>query len=146
MRGIVKPSPASSPRRGRLRLRSGEIHALLCENGAGKSTLMNVLDGLYRPEAGRVLVFGRPVDSARPRDAIAAGRGWSHQHFALVPTQTVTENVLIGLDRPRFRVDLGATTTRSPTWPAATPGGRPAVARLAAHRRRAVRVSILKML
>ncbi len=107
---------------------------------------MNVLDGLYRPRRGGSSSSAGRWNSARPRDAIAAGGGMVHQHFALVPTQTVTENVLIGLDRPRFRVDLGATTTRSPTWPAATAGGRPAVARLAALRRGAVRVSILKML
>ena len=84
-------------------LRRGEVHALLGENGAGKSTLMNILAGLYRPDEG--LVSGRgfvPVTFGSPRDAIAAGLGMVHQHFALVPTQTVTENILIGLDRPRF--------------------------------------------
>jgi len=83
-------------------LRRGEIHALLGENGAGKSTLMNVLAGLYRPDSGEVLVHGRPVSFGSPRDAIAAGLGMVHQHFTLVPSQTVTENVLLGLDRPRF--------------------------------------------
>ncbi len=108
MRGIVKRFPGVVANDGvDFELRSGEIHALLGENGAGKSTLMNVLDGLYRPDAGRILVFGRPVEFRSPRDAIAAGLGMVHQHFALVPTQTVTENILIGLDRPRFRVDLG---------------------------------------
>jgi simple sugar transport system ATP-binding protein len=90
-------------------LREGEIHALLGENGAGKSTLVNVLDGLYRPEAGTVMVGGRPVDFRSPRDAIAAGIGMVHQHFTLVPSMTVAENVLLGLDRPRFRLDLGET-------------------------------------
>src|SRR5437773_4168461 len=83
-------------------LRRGEVHALLGENGAGKSTLMNILAGLYRPDAGEVRVEGRPVDFGSPRDAIAAGLGMVHQHFTLVPSQTVTENVLLGLDRPRF--------------------------------------------
>ena len=83
-------------------LRRGEIHALLGENGAGKSTLMNVLAGLYRPDAGELLLDGTPVSFGSPRDAIAAGLGMVHQHFTLVPSQTVTENVLLGLTQPRF--------------------------------------------
>jgi simple sugar transport system ATP-binding protein len=108
MRGIVKRFPGVVANDGAdFDLRAGEVHALLGENGAGKSTLMNVLDGLYRPDAGEIRVLGETVDFHSPRDAIAAGLGMVHQHFALVPTQTVTENVLIGLDRPRFRIDLG---------------------------------------
>ena len=87
-------------------LHRGEIHALLGENGAGKSTLMNVLAGLYRPEAGLVLVNGQPVDFRSPRDAISTGIGMVHQHFMLVPSQTVTENILLGLENPRFRIRL----------------------------------------
>ena len=90
-------------------LRPGEIHALLGENGAGKSTLMNVLAGLYRPDEGGLRVDGADVDFRSPRDAIAAGIGMVHQHFALVPSQTVAENVLLGLDKPRFRLDLRRT-------------------------------------
>jgi len=89
-------------------LRKSEIHALLGENGAGKSTLMNVLAGLYRQESGTILVKGRPVNFVSPRDAIQAGIGMIHQHFMLVPTQTVTENILLGLDKPRFRMRLAA--------------------------------------
>ena len=70
---------------------------------------MNVLAGLYRPEDGEVRVDGRPVEFRSPRDAIAAGIGMVHQHFTLVPSQTVAENVLLGLDRPRFRLDLKRT-------------------------------------
>ena len=70
---------------------------LLGENGAGKSTLMNILAGLYRPDSGEILLDGRPVAFGSPRDAIAAGIGMVHQHFTLVPSQTVTENVLLGL-------------------------------------------------
>jgi simple sugar transport system ATP-binding protein len=92
-------------------LRPGEIHALLGENGAGKSTLMNVLAGLYRPDEGVVRVGGADVEFRSPRDAIAAGIGMVHQHFTLVPSQTVAENVLLGLDKPRFRLDLKRTET-----------------------------------
>jgi general nucleoside transport system ATP-binding protein len=87
-------------------LRAGEVHALLGENGAGKSTLMNILAGLYRPDSGDVLVGGIPHEFHSPRDAIAAGLGMVHQHFTLVPSQSVTENILLGLDRPRFRLNL----------------------------------------
>jgi simple sugar transport system ATP-binding protein len=87
-------------------LRQGEIHALLGENGAGKSTLMNVLAGLYRQESGTILVRGQPVVFNSPRDAIRSGIGMVHQHFMLVPTQTVTENILLGLNEPRFVMHL----------------------------------------
>ena len=83
-------------------LRRGEVHALLGENGAGKSTLMNILAGLYRPDAGQIRVEGAVANFGSPRDAIAAGLGMVHQHFTLVPSQTVTDNILLGLDRPRF--------------------------------------------
>jgi general nucleoside transport system ATP-binding protein len=90
-------------------VRQGEIHALLGENGAGKSTLMNVLAGLYRPDEGGIRIAGQDAHLRSPRDAIAAGIGMVHQHFTLVPSQTVTENVLLGLDQPRFRLDLQKT-------------------------------------
>jgi len=86
-------------------LRSGEIHALLGENGAGKSTLMNILAGLYRPDEGEIRLDGRPVVFGSPRDAIEAGLGMVHQHFTLVPSQSVTENILLGLREPRFLLD-----------------------------------------
>ena len=65
---------------------------------------MNILAGLYRPDAGEILLDGTPVAFRSPRDAIAAGLGMVHQHFTLVPSQTVTENILLGLDQPRFRL------------------------------------------
>ncbi|MBX3015697.1 MAG: ABC transporter ATP-binding protein [Caldilineaceae bacterium] len=74
----------------------GEVHALLGENGAGKSTLMNVLSGLYRPDEGDIYVHGRRVTFQTPRDAIQAGIGMVHQHFMLVPSQTVAENIVLG--------------------------------------------------
>jgi len=87
-------------------LRTGEIHALLGENGAGKSTLMNVLAGLYRPDSGTIRIHGNPISLRSPRDAIERGIGMVHQHFMLVPSQTVTENILLGLDDPRFLMRL----------------------------------------
>ncbi|MDT8304667.1 MAG: ABC transporter ATP-binding protein [Anaerolineae bacterium] len=87
-------------------LKKGEIHALLGENGAGKSTLMNALAGLYRPASGTIRVNGKEVHFTSPKDAIEAGIGMIHQHFMLVPTQTVTENILLGLDEPRFLLKL----------------------------------------
>jgi general nucleoside transport system ATP-binding protein len=77
-------------------VRRGEVHALLGENGAGKSTLSNVLTGLYRPDSGTIHIGGKPVGFASPRDAIAAGIGMVHQHFRLVPTFTVAENIVLG--------------------------------------------------
>jgi len=87
-------------------LRLGEVHALLGENGAGKSTLMNVLAGLYRADGGTITVHGNKVDFGSPREAIEAGIGMVHQHFMLVPSLSVTENILLGLDEPRFRMHL----------------------------------------
>ncbi len=84
----------------------GEIHALLGENGAGKSTLMNVLTGLYKPQSGEIRIHGKKVSFNSPKDAIANGIGMIHQHFMLVENQTVTENILIGLDTPRFALNL----------------------------------------
>ncbi len=89
-----------------LTLKQGEIHALLGENGAGKSTLMNALAGLYKPASGVIKVNGEPVNFNSPKDAIAKGIGMVHQHFMLVPTQTVTENILLGLDEPKFFMNL----------------------------------------
>jgi simple sugar transport system ATP-binding protein len=77
----------------------GEIHALLGENGAGKTTLMNVVYGLYRADAGEILLDGEPTHFGAPGDAIAAGLGMVHQHFMLVPVFTVTENVMLGVEQ-----------------------------------------------
>ena len=107
MRGIVKRFPGVLANdRVDFELRKGEVHALLGENGAGKSTLMNVLAGLYRPDTGTITVRNKMVNFSSPRDAINAGIGMVHQHFMLVPSQSVTENVLLGLDEPRFRMQL----------------------------------------
>ncbi|MBT6308517.1 MAG: ATP-binding cassette domain-containing protein, partial [Rhodospirillaceae bacterium] len=84
-------------------LEEGEIHALLGENGSGKSTLMNMLYGIYRPDAGRILLRDKEVQFSSPTDAISAGIGMVHQHFMLVPTMTVTENVILGLKEQKGR-------------------------------------------
>ncbi|MEJ2746873.1 MAG: ABC transporter ATP-binding protein [Anaerolineae bacterium] len=89
-----------------LTLKQGEIHALLGENGAGKSTLMNALAGLYKPASGIIKVYGEQVSFNSPKDAIVKGIGMVHQHFMLVPTQTVTENILLGLNEPKFFMNL----------------------------------------
>jgi simple sugar transport system ATP-binding protein len=76
---------------------AGQIHALLGENGAGKSTLMRQLYGLYRPDEGQIVINGEPREFHSPADAIGAGIGMVHQHFMLVGTLTVAENVALGL-------------------------------------------------
>jgi ABC-type uncharacterized transport system ATPase subunit len=107
MRGIVKRFPGVTANdHVNFDVRVGEIHALLGENGAGKSTLMTMLAGLYRPDAGSILVRGEPVSFRSPRDAIALGLGMIHQHFTLIQSQTVTENILLGLSEPRFVIRL----------------------------------------
>jgi simple sugar transport system ATP-binding protein len=107
MRGITKRFPGVLANEDvDFTLRKGEIHALLGENGAGKSTLMNILIGLYEADQGGMSVDGERVSFRSPRDAIDHGIGMVHQHFMLVPTQSVTENILLGLDEPRFRLNL----------------------------------------
>lgn len=80
-----------------LTLERGEVLALLGENGAGKSTLMNVLSGIYRPDRGTIDINGKRLSFGSPHDAISAGIGMVHQHFMLVPSQTVWENMVLGL-------------------------------------------------
>jgi general nucleoside transport system ATP-binding protein len=80
---------------------SGEVHALLGENGAGKSTLMRILYGLYRQDEGKIFINGKSVSIESPLDAIRLGIGMIHQHFMLVPTLTVAENVALGLPSSR---------------------------------------------
>ncbi|MES1247204.1 MAG: ABC transporter ATP-binding protein [Actinomycetota bacterium] len=81
----------------------GEVHALLGENGAGKSTLSSILTGLYRPDEGTMAVYGERVEFRSPREALEAGICMVHQHFRLVPTFTVAENVLLGDHRAEGR-------------------------------------------
>ena len=81
-----------------LKLKKGEIHALLGENGAGKSTLMSVLFGLYQAEKGIIKMNGKEVKINNPNDANALGIGMVHQHFKLVEVFTVLENIILGVE------------------------------------------------
>ncbi len=108
--GITKTFPGVVANRSvSFDLAEGEIHCLLGENGAGKTTLVNIIFGLYRPDEGTVRVRGREVSFSSSADAIAAGIGMVHQHFQLVPTLTVLENVVLGAETVRHGVlELGA--------------------------------------
>ena len=91
-----------------LQLNSNEIHGFLGGNGAGKTTLMNVLYGLYKPDAGEIQLRGQKVEIQSPRDAIQLGIGMVHQHFLQIDTYTVTENIVLGTDlknRPTLKLD-----------------------------------------
>lgn len=79
-----------------LKVRRGEIHALVGENGAGKTTLMNILYGLIHADSGEIYVNGQPVHITGPRDAIRLKIGMVHQHFMLIPPLTVAENIVLG--------------------------------------------------
>jgi general nucleoside transport system ATP-binding protein len=84
-----------------LKLEKGEILALLGENGAGKTTLMNIIYGLYRPDAGQLLLNDKDVTLQSPHDAIQLGIGMVHQHFMLIPVFTVAENIMLGAETSR---------------------------------------------
>jgi simple sugar transport system ATP-binding protein len=106
MAGIVKRFGAVTANAdASLEVAPGEIHAICGENGAGKSTLMRVLAGAMRPDAGQVTVHGRDVTGWSTAEAIAAGVGMVYQHFQLVPTLSVVENLVLGRE-PRSRGQL----------------------------------------
>ncbi|KTS05711.1 ABC transporter ATP-binding protein [Microbacterium testaceum] len=120
LRGIVKRfGSMTAVDHVDLDVRAGSIHALLGENGAGKSTLMNCLFGLERPDEGSIEIDGHPVAITSPRRALDAGIGMVHQHFKLVPSLTVAENVALGrepvrgglVDR-RAQIDRAARVAR----------------------------------
>src|SRR3954463_16752960 len=103
MTGIDKSfGPIRANRGATLEVMPGEIHALVGENGAGKSTLMRILGGLMKPDAGKVEIFGKDVTGWSTSEAIGAGIGIVHQHFMLVPTLSVAENLVLGCE-PKTR-------------------------------------------
>jgi ABC-type uncharacterized transport system ATPase subunit len=91
----------------------GEIHALLGENGAGKSTLMNILTGIYTPDAGEIIIDGYAKTFASPIEAIAAGIGMVHQHFKLVKAFTVAENIHLGWSQTPAAISSEALESRT---------------------------------
>src|SRR5918992_3962227 len=76
-------------------LRRGEIHALVGGNGAGKSTLMKILEGVYTPDAGQIMIDGQPVEIRSPHDARALGIAMIFQEFSLIPTLSVAQNIFL---------------------------------------------------
>ena len=99
MKGITKvyPNGIAANQDVDLNVRKGEIHALMGENGAGKSTLMKMLFGLEQPTSGEIWVNGEKVNLSSPTVAISKGIGMVHQHFMLVPSLTVAENIVLGM-------------------------------------------------
>ncbi|MDR7586742.1 MAG: ABC transporter ATP-binding protein [Armatimonadota bacterium] len=109
MEGIVKRFGEVTALAGvDFRAERGEIHGLLGENGAGKTTLMNVLSGLYRPDAGRILLDGQPAAIREPRDAVARGVAMVHQHVELVGHFTALENIVLGREGGGWRLRRSA--------------------------------------
>jgi simple sugar transport system ATP-binding protein len=92
--------------------RRGEVHALIGENGAGKSTLMSILAGFYRPDSGEMRIGGRPVQFRSPADAIQAGIGMVYQHFMLVDSFSVAENIVLGLPATGLGLRLDEATAQ----------------------------------
>jgi len=108
LRSIDKSfGPVQANRNVSLTIARGSITGIIGENGAGKSTLMSILYGLYEADAGEILVDGEQVRISNPRDALKAGIGMVHQHFMLVDTFTVLENVVLGAESgPLLRQSL----------------------------------------
>jgi len=114
MKGITKRFPGVLANdRVDFDVHSGEVHALLGENGAGKSTLMKVLYGMYHPDEGEIFLNRKRVNISSPTDSISLGIGMIHQHFMLVQTLTVAENVALGVPSKRgLLTDLEAVSKR----------------------------------
>ena len=81
-----------------MKIETGTIHAIVGENGAGKSTIMRIAYGFYKADSGEILFDGKPVNINNPHDAIALGIGMVHQHFMLVDTMSVGENIILGAE------------------------------------------------
>ena len=149
MEGIDKTFGSVRANRGAsLEVKSGEIHALVGENGAGKSTLMKILGGLQKPDAGKMEVNGRDVTGWSTSDAIGSGIGVVHQHFMLVPTLTVAENIVLGMEpRNGLRFDYAKAVADVQKLSAETGLAVPADAKVAdLSVGEAQRVEILKTL
>ena len=122
MSDVDKAFGACQANRGAsLEVARGEIHALVGENGAGKSTLMRILSGMFEPNGGRIEVEGREVTGWHTNAAIESGVGMVHQHFMLIPTLTVAENLVLGqepkkgaqLDRARAEREVRELSERT---------------------------------
>ncbi|MDO7975468.1 ABC transporter ATP-binding protein [Oceanotoga teriensis] len=112
MKDITKQFPkVLANNKVNLKVKKGEIHALIGENGAGKSTLMNQLYGLYKPTSGEIYIMGEKVEINGPKDAILKGVGMVHQHFMLVDNLTVAENVILGSE-PKKGISLNLKKAR----------------------------------
>jgi simple sugar transport system ATP-binding protein len=90
----------------------GTFHGIIGENGAGKSTIMKILYGLIKPDSGEIVHSGQSVKFKSPQEAIRAGIGMVHQHFMLVPTLSVWENVILGREPNRFHIDQSSSMRR----------------------------------
>ncbi|HEC22687.1 MAG TPA: ABC transporter ATP-binding protein [Chloroflexi bacterium] len=107
MKGITKYFPSSDVLANNnvdFTVEAGEVHALVGENGAGKTTLMNILYGLVKPDSGEIFLDGNKVSIGHPDDAIRLGIGMVHQHFKLVPSFTVAQNIMLGIEPSTFGV------------------------------------------
>lgn len=105
MLGITKFFPSSQVLANdevNFAVEEGEVHALVGENGAGKTTLMNILFGLIQPDRGTIRINNQAVHITHPDDAIRLGIGMVHQHFKLVPSFTVAQNILLGIEPNRY--------------------------------------------
>jgi len=114
MRGITKAFPGVVANDGvDFSVSRGEIHALVGENGAGKTTLMNIMYGLHRPDRGDIEINGRAVHLHSSDDAIRVGLGMVHQHFMLVPSFSVAQNITLGSETCRAGIFLDRASMRS---------------------------------
>jgi simple sugar transport system ATP-binding protein len=96
-----------------IKINPATIHAIVGENGAGKSTAMRIAYGFYKPDSGQIIFNGREVEFSSPHDAIALGIGMVHQHFMLVESMTVVENIILGEETgTRFLLDLAQAEKR----------------------------------
>ena len=102
--GICKAfSGVSVLKDAELKIRSGEVHALMGENGAGKSTLMKIIMGIYTKDAGQVIYDGNPVQFHSSREALDAGISMIHQELSPIPEMTVAENIFLGRENKKFK-------------------------------------------